>query len=172
MKTFQNSVVDIRAKDFIVAEDYKKREFITDAVWANIQWLLLIADQDFESKTLNDHVYFGACNISKDEKHYTISYSQWGYSDQKQFDSKIVFLIEDHFGLLRSLMYRLSSGENVAGNLFHSYISHFEKLLNTNTEGMSLKRTIEFLDMCQYNRPMFSITLNECGNKYNFHVVR
>ena len=172
MKTFQNSVVDIRAKDFITAEDYKKREFITDAVWATIQWLLLIADQDFESKSLNDHVYFGACNISKNEKHYTISYSQWGHSDPKYFDSKIIIRIGDHLGLLRSLMYRLSRGENVAGNLFHSYISYFEKFLNTNTEGMSLKRTIEFLDMCQHNRPMFSIKMHESSTQYNFHVVR
>lgn len=172
MKTFLNSVVEVSAADFTKASESIQRQYISDAVWANVQWLIFLHDSDFQELKLVNHEYFGNCHILKDDNNYTISYSKWGYEDQQYFDSKIVIKIGDHFAMLRSLLYRLAPNENFAGNLFDSYITYFEEFLGENITGMSARRAIEFLDMCQFNRPMFSVTMHFRGSLFNYHISR
>ncbi|EHU1558455.1 hypothetical protein A1Z55_RS10165 [Acinetobacter baumannii] len=172
MTTFHESTIDVHAHHFMAANESAKREFINSAVWANIQWLIFLLDNDFQDCSLNDHDYFGNMDIKKDNHNYVISFSQWNYSDRKYFDTQLTLKIGDHFGMLRSLLYRLAPNENASGNLFHSYISYFENFLGEKIEGMTIQRAITFLDICFRNRPMFAIKMNHSSTTYNFHVVR
>lgn len=75
--------------------------------------------------------------------------------------------------MLRSLLYRLALGENVAGNLFNSFVSYFESFLNFKvTDKITFERTVEFLDVCRYNSPMYSIGITQSGRHFNYKVIR
>lgn len=173
MKTLFNTVLEVRPQDFINLSDKAKNGYITCAVIANIQWINFIKQNESDSINLVDHDYFGNCLIENNQNEFVISFSKWGYKEPQYFDSKLFVKKNDYFGMLRSLLYRVSPNENIQGNFFHSFIE-FNKSMSSqiNEENnLSEQQALDFLNLCQANEDNYQITEHWCGTKSNFWIA-